>query len=57
MLRIDAVVWAWAGMVEMVGFRQVIWFIMLEYSNDRILGVDTQNNMWYHVSDMERLAY
>jgi hypothetical protein len=57
MLRIDAVVWAWAGMVEMVGFRQVIWFIMLEYSNDRILGVDTQNNMWYHMSDMERLAY
>jgi hypothetical protein len=28
-------------MVETVVFRQVIWFIMLESSNDRILGVDT----------------
>jgi hypothetical protein len=29
------------GMVEMVGFRQVIWFVMLEFAKDRILGVDT----------------
>jgi hypothetical protein len=28
------------GMVEMVGFRQVIWFVMLESGKDRILGVD-----------------
>jgi hypothetical protein len=28
-------------MVEMVGFRQVIWFVMLESAKDRILGVDT----------------
>jgi hypothetical protein len=28
-------------MVEMVGFRQVMWFVMLESAKDRILGVDT----------------
>jgi hypothetical protein len=28
-------------MVEMVRFRQVMWFIMLESTKDRILGVDT----------------
>jgi hypothetical protein len=28
-------------MVETVGFRLVMWFIMLEYAKDRILGVDT----------------
>jgi hypothetical protein len=28
-------------MVEMVGIRQVMWFIMLESSNDRVIGVDT----------------
>jgi hypothetical protein len=28
-------------MMEMVGFCQVIWFVMLESSKDRILGVDT----------------
>jgi hypothetical protein len=29
------------GMVEMVGFHQVMWLVMLEYTKDRILGVDT----------------
>jgi hypothetical protein len=29
------------GMVETVGFRQVMWFGMLQSTNDRILGVDT----------------
>jgi hypothetical protein len=29
------------GMVEMVGFCQVMWFIMLESAKDLILGVDT----------------
>jgi hypothetical protein len=29
------------GMVEVVGFCQVIWFVMLESAKDRILGVDT----------------
>jgi hypothetical protein len=29
------------GMTEMVGFRQVMWFVMLESAKDRILGVDT----------------
>jgi hypothetical protein len=28
------------GMVETVGFRQVIWFVMLESGKDRILGVN-----------------
>jgi hypothetical protein len=28
------------GMVETVGFRQVMWVVMLESANDRILGVD-----------------
>jgi hypothetical protein len=28
-------------MVEMVGFRQVMWFVMLKSAKDRILGVDT----------------
>jgi hypothetical protein len=28
-------------MVETVGFRQVMWFDMLESSKDRIVGVDT----------------
>jgi hypothetical protein len=28
-------------MVEMVGFRQVMWFVMLDSAKDRILGVDT----------------
>jgi hypothetical protein len=29
------------GMVKTVGFRQVMWFVMLESAKDRILGVDT----------------
>jgi hypothetical protein len=29
------------GMVEMVGFRQVMWLVMLESAKDRILGVNT----------------
>jgi hypothetical protein len=28
------------GLVEMVGFRQVMWLVMLEFAKDRILGVD-----------------
>jgi hypothetical protein len=39
-VRFDAVVWAWVGMVEMVGIRQVMWLVMLESAKDRILGVD-----------------
>jgi hypothetical protein len=27
--------------VEMVGIRQVMWFIMLESAMDRVIGVDT----------------
>jgi hypothetical protein len=40
----------------MVEFRQVLWLVMLESANDWILGVDTQDNMCHHVSDMEQLA-
>jgi hypothetical protein len=28
-------------MVEMVGFRQEMWFVMHESAKDRVLGVDT----------------
>jgi hypothetical protein len=41
MVRIDAVVRAWIGMVETVRFHQVLWIIMLESTKDRVLGVDT----------------
>jgi hypothetical protein len=44
-------------MVEMVGFRQVMWFVMIESARDQILGVDTQDNMCHYVYGMERLAY
>jgi hypothetical protein len=41
MVRFDVVGWAMFGMVETVGIRQVMWFVMLESSNDRVIGVDT----------------
>jgi hypothetical protein len=28
-------------MVEMVGIRQVMWFVMLQSAKDRVIGVDT----------------
>jgi hypothetical protein len=28
-------------MVETVGIRQVMWFVMLESANDRVIGIDT----------------
>jgi hypothetical protein len=28
-------------MVETVGMRQVMWFVMLESAKDRVIGVDT----------------
>jgi hypothetical protein len=28
-------------MMETVGFRQVMWFVMLESAKDQIMGVDT----------------
>jgi hypothetical protein len=40
-VRIDAVIWAWDGMVETVGFYQEMWFVMLKSAKDRVLGVDT----------------
>jgi hypothetical protein len=39
------------GMVETIGFRQAKWLVMLEYANDRILGVDTTGQ---HVSSRIR---
>jgi hypothetical protein len=40
------------GMVETVGFHQVMWFVMLKSAKDRILGVDTPGQhvsprVWY----------
>jgi hypothetical protein len=40
-VRVDAVVWEWVGMVERVGFLQVMWFVMLESAMNRVLGADT----------------
>jgi hypothetical protein len=39
-------------MVEPVGFRQVMWFVMLESTKDRVLEVDTPGQqvspcVWY----------
>jgi hypothetical protein len=28
-------------MMEMVGIRQVMWFVMLESAKDRVIGLDT----------------
>jgi hypothetical protein len=42
-------------MVEMVRIRQVMWFLMLESTKDRVIGVDT--NKCRYVSGMEWLAY
>jgi hypothetical protein len=44
-------------MVETVGVRQVVWFVMLKSTKDRVIGVDTQDNRCRCVSGMERLAY
>jgi hypothetical protein len=43
------------GMVEMVGFRQVMWPVMLKSAKDRILGVDTPGQqvppcVWYEMA-------
>jgi hypothetical protein len=32
-------------MVEMVGIRQVMWFVMLESAMDRVIGVDTPGQL------------
>jgi ABC-type dipeptide/oligopeptide/nickel transport system permease subunit len=50
--RFDAVVWARFGMVETVGFHQVLWLVMLESTKDQVLGVDTlgqhvTSSVWY----------
>jgi hypothetical protein len=39
-------------MVETIGIRQVIWFVMLESAKDRVIGVDTLGQqvpprVWY----------
>jgi hypothetical protein len=44
-------------MVEMVGFCQVMCFVMLESVKDRVLGLDTHDNRCRHMTGMERLAY
>jgi hypothetical protein len=52
MVRFHAVIWAWVGMVQMFGFRQVMRFVMLESAKDWILGVHTPGQhlppcVWY----------
>jgi hypothetical protein len=42
-------------MVEMVGIRQVMWFVMLESAKDRVIGVDTPGQqvpprVWYEIA-------
>jgi hypothetical protein len=44
-------------MVDTVGVRQEMWFVMLKSAKNRVIGVDTQDNRCHHVSGMERLAY
>jgi hypothetical protein len=39
-------------MIETVGIHQVMWFVMLEFAKDRIIGVDTPGQwvpprVWY----------
>jgi hypothetical protein len=39
-------------MIETVGIHQVMWFVMLEFAKDRIIGVDTPRQwvpprVWY----------
>jgi hypothetical protein len=41
MVRIDAVIWAWVGMVETVGIHQVMWLVVHESAKDWILEEDT----------------
>jgi hypothetical protein len=40
-------------MVEMVGIRQVMWFVILEFAKDRVIGVDTPGQ---HVPPRVRYA-
>jgi hypothetical protein len=40
-VRFDAMVSARFGMVQTVGIRQVMWFVMLESAKDRVIGADT----------------
>jgi hypothetical protein len=52
MVRINAVIWAWVGMVGTVWFRQVMWFVKLKPTKDWVLGVDTPGqqvspHVWY----------
>jgi hypothetical protein len=41
LVRIDVMVWAKLELVETIGFRLVMWFVMLESAKDWVLGVDT----------------
>jgi hypothetical protein len=40
-VRFDDAVRAKFGTVETVGIRQVMWFVMVEFAKDRVIGVDT----------------
>jgi hypothetical protein len=38
------------------GVLQGMWLVLLKLSKDRFLGLAPQDNMYHHVSDIERLA-
>jgi hypothetical protein len=40
-VRFDVVILVRYGMVEMVGVCQFMWFVMLKFAKDRVIGVDT----------------
>jgi hypothetical protein len=40
-VRFDDAVRAMFGTVETVGIHQVMWFVMVEFAKDRVIGVDT----------------
>jgi hypothetical protein len=44
-------------MVKTVEIRQVMWFVMLEFAKDRVIGVDTPGQQVPPRVGMERLAY
>jgi hypothetical protein len=51
-VRFDVVIWGRFGMMETIGIRQVMWFVMLKSAKDWVIGVDTPrqhvlSRVWY----------
>jgi hypothetical protein len=47
--------WARYGMLETIGVRQVMWFVLLKSAKDRVIGVDTLGQqvpprVWYRTA-------